>query len=380
MYDIGIEADFEKAWFDLVNEHNLHETTWIKSVYEIKKKWAACYMKEALTLGMRSTQVSESLNAHFKCCLKPNLGILQFFKHFERVVGEKREKELKCDYESSHKLARLVYETSPLLIQMGKIYTHTIFELFQNEFKLFLALSVPIRHETDSLCEYVITNENHEGYFRVSFNRVSTSITCTCKKYDTFGILCSHALKVFELNDVKVIPDRYILRRWTREARCGIVQDFRGKEVEQDPKLSRNRMFRQVVSKFIRAATVAASHSEDSLMFVDKSVDEMFKKVTECPTQGRDNDNDHPSFVSSDAMQPKGFKKQPSSKGTKRHKSFLERQPKKRSAPPSKHAQSSDVPPQRSSQVYKSIRRLLVLLLHVLSLILMLHNHFRLEN
>ena len=82
-------------------------------------------MKEALTLGMRSTQVSESLNAHFKCCLKPNLGILQFFKHFERVVGEKREKELKCDYESSHKLARLVYETSPLLIQMGKIYTHT---------------------------------------------------------------------------------------------------------------------------------------------------------------------------------------------------------------------------------------------------------------
>lgn len=146
-------------------------------------------MKEALTLGMRSTQVSESLNAHFKCCLKPNLGILQFFKHFERVVGEKREKELKCDCESSHKLA-------------------------------------------------------------------------SCKKYDTFGILCSHALKVFELNDVKVIPDMYILRRWTREARCGIVQDFRGKEVEQDPKLSRNRMFRQVVSKFIRAATVAASHSE----------------------------------------------------------------------------------------------------------------------
>ena len=74
----------------------------------------------------------------------------------------------------------------------------------------------------------------------MSFNRVSTSITCTCKKYDTFGILCSHALKVFELNDVKVIPNRYILRRWTREACCGIVQDFRGKEVEQDPKLSRN--------------------------------------------------------------------------------------------------------------------------------------------
>jgi len=101
---------------------------------------------------------------------------------------------------------------------------------------------------------------NHEGSWRVSFNRVSTSITSSCRKFETFGILCSHALKVFEFNDVKVIPEKYILRRWTREARCGIVQDFRGKEVEGDPKLSRNRMFRQVVSKFIRAANKASQH------------------------------------------------------------------------------------------------------------------------
>ena len=80
---------------------------------------------------------------------------------------------------------------------------------------------------------------NHEGSWRVSFNRVSTSITSSCRKFETFGILCSHALKVFEFNDVKVIPEKYILRRWTREARCGdIVQDFRGKEGEGDPKLS----------------------------------------------------------------------------------------------------------------------------------------------
>jgi len=44
---------------------------------------------------------------------------------------------------------------------------------------------------------------------------------------------------VFELNDVKVIPENYILKRWTREARYGVVQNFRGKEVERDPNLSR---------------------------------------------------------------------------------------------------------------------------------------------
>jgi len=182
---------------------------------------------------------------------------------------------------------------------------------------------------------------------------------------------------VFELNDVKAIPEKYILRRWTREACCGIVQDFRGKEVGQDPKLSRNRMFRQVVSKFIRAATVAL-YSEDCLMLLDNTVDEMFKKAIECRTQAIDNDGDHPSFVSSDAIQPKGFKKQPNSKGTKRHKSFLERQPKKRSAPPSKHAQTRRAPPQRNSQVYKSLCRLLCFSFTCTFTYLVLHNHFRL--
>jgi len=149
MYDIEIEADFEKKWFDLVNDYNLHDKTWIISTYAIKKKWAACYMKEVLTLGMRSTQLSESLNSHFKSTMQPNVDILQFFKHFESVVQEKRANELSCVYASSHKLPRLAYETSPILIQMGKVYTHTVFELFQSEFKSFLALSLPIKHESD---------------------------------------------------------------------------------------------------------------------------------------------------------------------------------------------------------------------------------------
>jgi len=64
-------------------------------------------MKEVLTLGMRSTQLS--LNAHFKSCMKPNVDILQFFNHFKIVADEKRAKDLSCVYESSHKLARLKY-------------------------------------------------------------------------------------------------------------------------------------------------------------------------------------------------------------------------------------------------------------------------------
>jgi hypothetical protein len=37
MYDIDIEADFENVWFDLINKFNIHDKSWIKSTYAIKK-------------------------------------------------------------------------------------------------------------------------------------------------------------------------------------------------------------------------------------------------------------------------------------------------------------------------------------------------------
>jgi len=59
-----------------------------------------------------------------------------------------------------------------------------------------------------------------------------------CRKFETTGILSSHVLKVFEANDIKVVLEKYILKRWTKEGRSGIIQDVRGKEIEEDPKLS----------------------------------------------------------------------------------------------------------------------------------------------
>ena len=44
------------------------------------------------------------------------------------------------------------------------------------------------------------------------------SYLCECCKMDTDGILCCHILKVFTHIGVDVIPERYLLRRWTPTA------------------------------------------------------------------------------------------------------------------------------------------------------------------
>ncbi|XP_073304612.1 protein FAR-RED ELONGATED HYPOCOTYL 3-like [Primulina huaijiensis] len=89
MYGIGDETQFEEAWIVLLAQYNIHENTWLQSTYSIKEKWAACYTKKAFTLGMRSTQLSESINFDIKMCIKPDLDIMQFFKHFEQVLQNK---------------------------------------------------------------------------------------------------------------------------------------------------------------------------------------------------------------------------------------------------------------------------------------------------
>ncbi|XP_058774984.1 protein FAR1-RELATED SEQUENCE 12-like [Vicia villosa] len=301
-----------------------------------------CKARIALVLKNGKFVIHEFVQDHNHPLQPPeetNLDIIQFFKHFEQVVEEKRGNELTCEYESKHKLARLRYETSPILIQMGKIYTHAVFDLFQNEFKLFLAMSILERSESHSLCKYSITMDNHEKSWKVSFNRASSSISCSCRKFETFGILCSHALKVFEANDVKVVPDEYILRRWTLEARCGVVQDLRGKEVEGDPKLSITQKFRNVVSKFIRVAA-SASPFEECLEIVDNTVDLLNKELMEFHLQARNNNANNPTFVTNDVTQPSGFKIRSGSKKQKRRKGWVEiMQNRKKNVQPRKQSQ-----------------------------------------
>ena len=94
----------------------VEKQTWFDSIYKVREKWAECYMRDAFTLGMRSTQLSESLNNDSKLHLKPDLDLVRFFKHFERVVQGKRDIELSSEYESRELVPRVKMRT-PMLVQ-----------------------------------------------------------------------------------------------------------------------------------------------------------------------------------------------------------------------------------------------------------------------
>ena len=63
-------------------------------------------MRNIFSLGVRSTQLSESFNNALKNHLKLDFDIFQFLKYFERAVQEKGEKELQFKFEARKNIPR----------------------------------------------------------------------------------------------------------------------------------------------------------------------------------------------------------------------------------------------------------------------------------
>ncbi|MBA0722058.1 hypothetical protein Golax_009540 [Gossypium laxum] len=65
----------------------------------------------------------------------------------------------------------------------------------------------------------VMMDENSSRVRIVHFNTITMEIHCTCKKFDFCSYLCSHALRILSVKNVKKISYWYISRRWTKHAK-----------------------------------------------------------------------------------------------------------------------------------------------------------------
>ena len=75
----------------------------------------------------------------------------------------------------------------------------------------------------DTIDIFEVKEENSEKVCIVQFNHLNTNISCSCKKFESLGILCCHALRVFSIANLTRIPSQYILKRWTKDAKKGMM-------------------------------------------------------------------------------------------------------------------------------------------------------------
>ncbi|XP_043694297.1 protein FAR1-RELATED SEQUENCE 5-like [Telopea speciosissima] len=258
------EEEFENAWKVLLDHYQLKNNSWLAQIYSIKHKWACCYMKYTFTLGVRSTQLSESINNDLKNYLRPTLDLVRFLKQFERVVEDKRTNELKAEFEARNTLPRTMGCNAPVLRQAGKVYTPYIFNECRRKHDLFLDCSVKDHTINDVFHQYIIGMVDEEGDFvegeiAVLYKTHEQVLECSWREFETYGILCCHILKVLDVLEIKYIPKKYILRRWTRATKDILVEDSKGKEVMEDVQLSRTQHFRYLMPKYVKLINQASN-------------------------------------------------------------------------------------------------------------------------
>jgi zinc finger SWIM domain-containing protein 3 len=110
------EDEFLNAWDAIHHKYNVCNDSWLQCLFEVKEKYAKAYVKMSFSARMSSTQLNESLDADLKDYLQSNYNIVKFFTHFDRLLNDKRYKELLLEYNLRQKLPKIKM-ISPMLVQ-----------------------------------------------------------------------------------------------------------------------------------------------------------------------------------------------------------------------------------------------------------------------
>ncbi|XP_047067534.1 protein FAR1-RELATED SEQUENCE 12-like isoform X2 [Lolium rigidum] len=273
------EAEFLAAWDAMISKYDLRGNVWLQKLFEEKQKWARPYAKGIFIAGMKGTQLNERLNSDVRDHLKAEVDIVLFLKHLQKVINDRRYKELEVEYNSRLKLPYFKIR-APVLIQASEVYTSVIFQFLQEEFEEFQSAYIVNRDESGPCREYVVSIVEKEERYTVYGNSTEQTVSCSCRKFETIGFLCSHALKILDAMDIKYIPDRYIMKRWTKYARCLNSPEVLGQEVQVEKSLEISNRYQYMCPKYVRLVS-RASECEESCRVLDQFWGELSDKVEE---------------------------------------------------------------------------------------------------
>ncbi|XP_077240724.1 protein FAR1-RELATED SEQUENCE 5-like [Tasmannia lanceolata] len=217
----------QMEWGRLVDKYKIDEKDWLAKMWELRTHWVPAYWRDTFTAGMTSSQRSESMNAFFVGFVNQKTSLHDFVDQYEKALADRRKKEIKEDFKSKNSKATMT-TGSPLEEEPGKCYTRTNFGLFLVELNGINNYWGKKCGKTGNESTYQVVRkgedfETTKGCTVVYNDSEGVSATCDCVMFETSGILCSHILKIFDKKQLSSIPEPYILRRWTIDARYHLV-------------------------------------------------------------------------------------------------------------------------------------------------------------
>ncbi|XP_019151011.1 PREDICTED: protein FAR1-RELATED SEQUENCE 5-like [Ipomoea nil] len=142
----------------------------------------------------------------------------EFEFYWTSVVSEWRSRENGENVRCSQGLAPMVMNHVKLLSHARDIYTIEIYYRFDEQFVKGTSCHQESVGGSGNEIKYHVWRPDvdlirHEVCFKVN----DLDISCSCMLFSEMGILCSHSLRIFNVHCVAAIPDKYIIKRWTKK-------------------------------------------------------------------------------------------------------------------------------------------------------------------
>ncbi|XP_043716327.1 protein FAR1-RELATED SEQUENCE 5-like [Telopea speciosissima] len=297
MYDHDDEEDFLNAWNLLFERYEFHpsEKEWLQRLFEIKEKWALVYGRESFCGDITSAQQSESISKRLKEYVSYKHHMLQSFWNFQRLMEKRRYEELKDDLRANRSTPTLAFSVETLK-HAARLYTPEIFENFQYQIGQTWSYDLHKCGEVGTVTEYKLIHHEKQNQYIVTFDASEDTVVCSCKKFEFVGILFSHALKVLGCRNFRRVPPRYILKRWTKGAKAGVVGVTNGLTTRGDPKVEFGRRYKDLLQICVQLASKSAESEERYVVAVScvekaiKVMEGMGYKAVQKPSTGSTDD------------------------------------------------------------------------------------------
>ncbi|XP_058114045.1 protein FAR1-RELATED SEQUENCE 5-like isoform X2 [Magnolia sinica] len=224
IYQTETVHEFERLWASMMKEYKLEHVDWLHQVYDTRHMWAPAYVRNTFLAGISTTQRNESVRAMFDGYLNPYLALMGFVLGYQKALENRRHDELVANDKNSYgsPLPRTPFDIEKGLIQVytNEVLKDVIEELFQSP--LYNANLV----DKDLVSTYEVTHmSKKEKVHIVTYNENENKISCSCLLFEFQGIVCRHSFAVFRILGIDKMPEHYILKRWTRHAKAGLVVD-----------------------------------------------------------------------------------------------------------------------------------------------------------
>ncbi|KAI5352456.1 hypothetical protein L3X38_005347 [Prunus dulcis] len=252
------ELEFQSTWDDLLAKFNLTGNQWLKTLYSLRAKWCPVFSQHIFTAKIKSSQRSESTNNVFHHMSTKTMSLTQFVHHYDKQAEKMRSSELEESFRCNQGLSSRIAKSSGLMNHAATVYTRKIFKLFEKEFVDSLGVMMHEVGSDGTIHSFELNEEGHKRVYIVQLNSLNCSISCSCKMFESMGLLCRHTLRVLNVKCWSQIPKQYILKRWTKDANKGLEASEHGELLQTKGKssvtLRRNTLMRTAYDVLTKAS------------------------------------------------------------------------------------------------------------------------------